>query len=165
MKPSSRDSDTTVVEFPQPRPGSESDFERKWGKKVAAYGYTIVPSVLLRGQHRLGVTPLQFNIIMQLLDCWWRAGDHPRPPKIEVATRIGIHPRTISKNVRELETAGLIKRIGRRSMFGDWHANEYDFRGLAAKLKEIEPELTTAKQTKRDLRRAAETPKGRRSRK
>jgi hypothetical protein len=159
--------DETVVAF-QPKQSpqdSETAFGKRWGTKLRAYGYTMLPSVLVHAQHRLGLTPMQFNILVQIIDCWWLTGnDRPRPSKAMIVSRSGIRPRTIQNNIRALEKKGYVKRIPRRSPYGDWHANEYDFSGLIAKLHDIEPELSAARESKRVQRRVAETPKGRRSR-
>src|SRR4051812_6797635 len=42
--------------------------ERKWGKRVMDLGFCIVPSLLLRAQRRLGLSPTQLAILMHLAD-------------------------------------------------------------------------------------------------
>lgn len=53
----------TVVEFPKNPPKAASSHERIWGKPVLTHGYTALPSILIQAQSRLGITPLQFNIL------------------------------------------------------------------------------------------------------
>ena len=36
-------------------------------------GFCTVPSLLMQAQARLGINPVQFNIIMHLADIWWEA--------------------------------------------------------------------------------------------
>ena len=61
---------STVVEFPKKPAKTVSSHEKIWGKPVLGHGYTALPSILIQAQSRLGITPLQFNILAQLLDYW-----------------------------------------------------------------------------------------------
>ena len=47
------------------RPSDRSS-ERKWGKEGMNLGFCIVPSLLVRGQQRLGLNPTQLAIVLQL---------------------------------------------------------------------------------------------------
>ena len=156
-----RKSESTVVEFPGGK-GSGRTAERKWGKQVIGYGFTIAPSLLMQAQRRLGLSPLQFNIILHLMDFWWEAGRKPFPSKKELAERTNVHPRTIQKNIAALENQGLVKRIARKSPAGDPGTNMYDLTGLVARLKKLEPEFRAAKEERQEIRRDIAKPGGRR---
>lgn len=146
----------------KPTETDDKELERKWGKKVIACGYTAVPSVLIRGQQRLGLTPVQLNVLLQLLDHWWRRDSLPFPSKKTIASRLDMDPRYIQKVIAQLEQAGFIRRIARTTRFGDRDSNAFDLTGLVDKLKALEPEFTKAKEDKRRIQKTVETPKGRR---
>ncbi len=59
-----------IIRFPKGDSKKPSSTERIWGKPVLSHGYTAIPSILIQAQSRLGITPLQMNIIIQLLDYW-----------------------------------------------------------------------------------------------
>ncbi len=136
--------------------------ERIWGKRVVSHGYAGVPSILLRAQSRLGVSPLQFAILVQLLDYWRDPERAPFPSKLDLASRIGVKPKTIQLNMAQLEKAGLVKRELRRSAFGDWTSNVYHLDGLIAKIQGFEPEFQAERERREAERRRMSTPRGRR---
>lgn len=152
---------SNIVDFP-PGAAKGKKAEKMWGKSVIGYGFTITPSLLIQGQRRLGLSPLQFNIILHLMDFWWEPDRKPFPSKAELAERLDVHPRTVQKNIAELEGQGLIKRIQRMSPAGDPGTNIYDLTGLVRQLKKLEPEFRKAKEDRQELRRTVATPKDRR---
>jgi|HubBroStandDraft_1064217.scaffolds.fasta_scaffold00257_30 predicted transcriptional regulator len=158
--------DTTasaVVEFPKQPPRTISSHERIWGKPILSHGYTALPSILIQAQSRLGITPLQFNILAQLLDYWRDPARAPFPSKADLASRIGCKPKTIQTNIRALENAGLVRREMRRTAAGDWNSNIYHLEGLVARVQKLEPEFAEAKTKKREAQKRVETPKHRRN--
>jgi hypothetical protein len=150
-----------VVHFPTTEK-AKSSTERIWGKAVRNYGYTGIPSILIQGQRRLGVTPLQMNILIQLLDYFYDPTRHPFPRKAEIADRMGVSAKTIQLNMRALEQAGLIRREIRRKAAGDYDSNIYHLDGLIARVRDLEPEFRAAKEARRRAKRHVETPLGRR---
>lgn len=140
-----------------------SSTERIWGKAVLAHGYTAIPSILIQAQARLGVTPLQMNILVQLLEYWRDPGRHPFPTKKEIAARIGVTDKTIQTNIRQLELAGLLRREQRKTAAGDWGSNIYHLDGLVERVRKLEPDFTAAREKRRRAKEQAETPAGRRS--
>lgn len=154
-----------VVDFPKAVSKAVSSHERIWGKPVLAYGYTSLPSIFIQAQSRLGVSPLQFNILAQLLDYWHDPGRAPFPSKADLAARIGCSAKTIQTNIRALERAGLVLREMRRTAAGDWNSNVYRLDGLVRRIQQLEPEFAEARRRRREAQqaqRAAETSKGRR---
>lgn len=152
----------TVVEFPKP-PKKVSSTEGIWGKAVTGHGYAGIPNILIRGQGRLGLSPLQFNIVVQLLEYWRDPGRPPFPSKEELAMRMGVKAKTIQTNMRALEKAGLVRRELRKTGAGDWNSNIYHLDGLVARLQKLEPEFAQEKKDREAMRRRVETPAGKRA--
>ena len=156
-----------VVPFPTAMPAKKaSSTEKIWGKAVAGYGYTGIPSILIQAQSRLGVSPLQFNIIIQLLDYWRDPSRRPFPSKREVAGRIGVNEKTIQTNIRALEQAGLIRRELRRTAAGDYDSNIYHPDGLVERIRALKPDFAKVRDAKaklREARHSAETSPHRRA--
>jgi len=150
-----------VVPFPTGEK-AKSSTERIWGKAVRNYGYTGVPSILIQAQRRLGVTPLQMNIVLQLLDYFYDPTRHPFPRKQEIADRMGVSAKSIQNNMRALEQAGLIQREIRKKAAGDYDSNIYHLDGLIARVRALEPEFRTAKEERQRTKRRVEMPRGRR---
>jgi hypothetical protein len=157
---SSMQDTASIVSFPKEPKKKPSSTERIWGKAVNSHGYTGVPSVLIQGQRRLGITPLQMNIILQLLDYWIEPSRKPFRRKKELAARIRVTEKTIQNNIRELEKAGLINREFRKTAAGDWNSNIYHLDGLVAKVQALEPDFAESKQKRKDAKQAAQTPAG-----
>lgn len=139
----------------KPRNGASAD---KWGAKVIALGFCILPSLLLRAQRRLRLTPTQLAVLIQLADFWWDAGRKPFPKKADLAQRLGLSERQVQRYIAELEEAGFVKRIERRAAHRGKISNEYDLQGLVKKLSEIEPDFREAAEGARAAREAAQRP-------
>jgi hypothetical protein len=154
-------STATVVEFPKPKKVHST--ERIWGKAVTSHGYAGVPNLLIRSQSRLGLSPLQFNIVVQLLEYWHDPNRPPFPSKEELAGRMGIKAKTIQTNIRALEKAGLVRRELRKTSAGDWNSNIYHLDGLIARLQALEPEFAKAREERKAAKRRVETPAGKRA--
>ena len=131
-----------VVKSQSPKKGDIKALEKRWGTRVWAIGFTGVPSLLIRGQRRLGLSPVQLNVLLQLLDHWQKRGNMPLPSKKTIAERMGMTPRYIQQIIKELEGAGFVARKFRKTSVGDWNTNVYDLGGLVRKLQELEPEFT-----------------------
>jgi predicted transcriptional regulator len=153
----------TVVRFPARGGKKRSSTEQIWGRRVYQHGYAGVPSILIRAQRRLGLSPTQFNIVIQLLDYWFDPARKPFPTKRDLADRIGVTVKTVQNNIRALENSGLIYREKRRSAAGDWSSNIYHLDGLIQKVQELEPDFTAAREQRRAARARAETPIGKRA--
>jgi Helix-turn-helix domain len=121
-------------------------------------GYTVIPNLLLQGQGRLGISPVQLNVIVQLIQHWWDAGSDPFLQKDTIARRMGKSPRQIQRYLTELEEAGLIKRIPRFKGHKAQTSNAYGLDGLVAKLTLIEPAFAKEAEQKRLRQKKVETP-------
>lgn len=138
---------------------AEQISDKKWGKDVMKLGFSIVPSLLLRAQQRLGLNPTQLAVLMQLADYWWSQDNKPRPSKQALSERLGLSTRQIQRYIAELETAGLVKRIERTAAHRGKLSNEYDLSGLVKRLKEIAPDVAKANELKRQATRKGGLPK------
>jgi hypothetical protein len=149
-----------VLEFPSTKPiRKTSSTEAIWGKAVATHGYAGIPSILIRAQGRLGLSPMQFSIVVQLLEYWHEPARRPFPSKRDLAERMGVTEKAIQLNVAALEKAGLIRREKRRTPSGDWDSNIYHLDGLVQRVQALEPDFArerTAKKAWRDARKDAE---------
>ncbi len=128
--------------------------ERKWSRNIMRTGWTAVPAVLLEKQHALSLSPIDLNILLQLMKYWWRADDPPFPSKAAIAEAIGVSSRTVQRRITYMEELGLIERRRRRGPLG---TNAIHFDGL---IRELEPhaeqmvkERERRKKAKRDQRR------------
>ena len=141
-----------VIRFPGKETGRAS--EKKWGNEVIALGFCIVPSLLLRAQNRLGLSPTQLAILLQLCDFWWDRERKPYPSKAVLAEQLGLSPRQIQRHIADLETAGLVERVERRALHGGKLTNLYDLNGLVQHLKKLEPEFREVGDAAKTARRA-----------
>jgi DNA-binding FadR family transcriptional regulator len=130
--------------------------------RLHRHGYAGIASILIQLQRRIGLNPVQMNIIIQLLDYWFEPTRKPFPSKRDLANRIGVTEKTIQNNTRALEKAGLLVREKRRTAAGDWNSNIYHLDGLVAKVQGLEPEFAAEEKKRRKARAALETPVGRR---
>jgi len=85
-----------------PRP-NKSSTERIFGTEVMGHGYTGVPNTMVRAQSRLGLNPVQFNILIQLLSYCMDPANPPFPTKRELRDRTGLSDATLKKHMRALE--------------------------------------------------------------
>jgi predicted transcriptional regulator len=126
--------------------------EKKWGKAAIDAGYTVIPVVMLKYQNRLGLKPVDLNVLLQVLSYWWKEGGLPRPSKKSLAAALGVDITTIRRRLVRLEAAGFLHRVARRTATGRNQANVYDPSGLIAKLKPFADE-ELAEIQKRKLRK------------
>lgn len=129
-------------------------FVDRWGPDVARIGFTMIPSLLLKAQHRLGLSPTQLVVLLQIADHWWTADDHPWPGKQLLSDKIGIKKRQVQRVVADLEKRGYITRNERVGTHGGTVSNEYDLRPLAAKLQALAPEFQKVEDETKEKRRA-----------
>lgn len=158
--PSAATTPTTTPAVAPASPSSKSSrmAERKWGKDVMSLGFCITPSLLLKAQKRLRLTPPQFVVLLHLMDIWWDEERLPWPSKRHLAERIGMGERRVQAIVAELEEAGLVTRLERRNRFGGKTSNAYDLGGLVNRLRQIAPDFIQAEAKAKRLRREAAQP-------
>lgn len=132
--------------------------ERKWGKGVMDLGFSIIPSLLLRAQPRLKLSPTQLAVLMHLADYWWDVDRKPFPSKATLGERLGLSPRQVQRYTAELEDMGYLKRNQRYAHHRGKISNEYDLSGLVKRLKELEPEFREVEEVAKSSRRAVARP-------
>jgi hypothetical protein len=73
MSADTRDTGVNVITLadmaaPAGKADTRKASEKKFGKPVMDVGFCVTPSVLITARARIGLTPVQFNIVMHLLD-------------------------------------------------------------------------------------------------
>lgn len=126
----------------------------KWGKDVMDLGFCVVPSLLMRAQRRLNLSPTQLAVLLQLCDFWWDKERKPFPSKETLAQRLSLSERQVQRYIAELENEGLVRRIERRASNGGKLSNTYDLSGLVNRLQNLEPEFRQVEQETRAARKA-----------
>lgn len=160
--------DDTQADTDPATPLKAGRFEAIWGKPVAGHGYAAIPSVLIRAQGRLGLSPLQFCIVSQLLEYWWEPQRIPFPSKRQLAARIGVTEKAIQLNMAALEKGGFVRRELRKTALGDYDTNRYHLTGLVDRIRKLEPDFAkeaAAKTAWRNARTDAELSPHRRRKK
>ena len=122
---------------------------KKWGRAVLDLGFCVIPSLLLRGQARLGISPVQLVILLHIIDHWWFAEQLPFPSKASIASRCNLSPRQVQRYRTELEERGYLKRVDRFADHKGQQSNYYDLTGLVAHLKKLEPEFTSVEEMRK----------------
>jgi Helix-turn-helix domain len=82
----------------------------KWGDALNA-GFQLVPDVLLKHQSRLGLSPVDLAVLLNVLMHWWFAEQLPFPETFLIARRMGVGQRTVQRSLQRLEQLGLIERV------------------------------------------------------
>lgn len=142
------------------RQKAELESEKKWGRAVMAFGYSMVPSLIFHAQARLGLSPTQLVVLLHLADYWWHREQMPFPSKAALAQRMNLTPRQIQRYLTELENGGFIKRGNRFAGHKGQQSNEYDMTGLVDKLKKFEPEFRQVKEQAKEQARNVAKPGG-----
>jgi hypothetical protein len=82
----------------------------RWGPAVDA-GFVAVPNALVRAQDKLGLSPIDVVVLLNILMHWWHRDRLPTPRSTAIAKRTGIGHRTVQRSLRKLEKLGLLQRI------------------------------------------------------
>jgi predicted transcriptional regulator len=144
-----------------PLPTSRSDQRRSaalWTGTIIDRGYSIVPTILLWGQAKLGLTPDEMNVLLQLISHRWTAGSDPHPGKDLIATRMGREPRTVQRHIAALERRGFVRRVKRVRHHKGQDTNGYDLGGLIEKLEALAPEFKKVSEQNKLRRMKVEKP-------
>lgn len=157
-------SETADIALLHPGKAATQASQKKWGKEVMKLGFSIIPSLLLRAQQRLGLSPTHLAVLLQLADYWWDQERKPYPSKKALSERLGLSPRQVQRYVAELEVAGLVQRIERRAAHKGKLSNFYDLSGLVERLKALEPEFREVQAEAKEMKRQVAKPGGLRRR-
>lgn len=134
--------------------------EKKWGKPTVENGWTLLPNILLERQAVLGVTPTEMNVLLHILKHWWQADSLPFPEMNTIAAAMGVSRSTVQRSIRNMEKAGLLQRIERKSANGGNTSNMYDFSGLVKHLKPYAADELKKKKAAKAEKAKRLTPKG-----
>jgi DNA-binding MarR family transcriptional regulator len=123
---------------------------KKWGPTLIEAGWTLVPNTLIERQKKLGLDPLDLNILLHLMSHWWEPGNKPRPSKKSIAVAVGRDPRTVQRRIARLEKEGLLTRERR---FGDskgTQTNRYHLDGLIQAATPLAAETLEERKAKKE---------------
>jgi hypothetical protein len=126
------DGDAAGTFRPRPRRAG-TGVAARWSRSIAAAGWCPVPFVLLANLDALELSPSEALLLVQIASFRWDSR-LPFPTTSELARRMRMTPRGITKLLKGLEERGFIsrQRHGRR--------REFDMSGLQAKLEKFAAE-------------------------
>ncbi len=104
--------------------------EKKWGKPLIDAGWSLIPATIIERQQALGLDALDMNIILHIVNHWWKADSKPFPSKTKIANAVGVTARTVQRRIAEMEKGGLIRREERRIPNTGSKTNIYHLDGL-----------------------------------
>lgn len=120
----------------------KTQFEDKWGEEALLLGWTAIPTSLFFLQGALSISPIAFNVLLNLLAHWWKLHEWPHPSQENLAARIGVSVRTVQRGLFELEDKGLIiKTKTSRDHHKYKGRNIYDLSNLVDVLNKLTPNL------------------------
>lgn len=139
--PTIETSATTPTEGAKAPAETKGTLTEKWGKETMAAGFTVVPSILLRSQKRLGINANELAVLVHLMEHWWQPGSMPWPSKRKIAERLDVSEKTVQRAAAKLEKLQLITRVGRFVEGKGRTSNGYDLSRLVQKLTDISIEV------------------------
>lgn len=101
----------------------------RWGDAAGA-GFTPVPNTLMRAQAKLGLSPTEVVVVLNILLHWWERDRMPFPSTPAIAKRSGLSVRTVQRSLKSLEEKGLIGRVRERNEQNKNKRARYDLSGL-----------------------------------
>lgn len=117
-------------------------FVDKWGVQTSDLGWTAVPIALLFLQGKLKISPIEMNVLINLLMHWWKLDQLPYPSQDAIAYRIGVSKRTIQRAIARLESLKVISVVANpRGSPVFKGRNAYDLSPLVKLLDEMTMEL------------------------
>ncbi len=128
---------------PHNRELNQKNLIQKWTKPVYEKGWTALPMPLL-DLPALGLRPLTFAVLVQLVSFWWLPAKKPFPSRTTLARRLGVSVRTVQRAIDELDELGLIQRLRRKRRDGGHASTEYDLSGLVERLGQVAAAATAA---------------------
>ncbi|MEX6212065.1 helix-turn-helix domain-containing protein [Providencia huaxiensis] len=74
----------------------------KWSDNSLIMGWTAIPNALFFMQRPLELSPINFNVLLNLFSHWWETGAWPYPSQKGLASRMGVSVRTVQRSLDEL---------------------------------------------------------------
>jgi len=119
---------------------SKAALEAKWGNATLSMGWTAIPSSLFFLQGTLSISPVAFNVLLNLLAHWWKLHEWPHPSQESLAIRMSVSVRTVQRGLAELENMGLITRKRTSKDHPKYKGrNIYDLSNLVSSLDNLTP--------------------------
>ncbi|MBR9829306.1 MAG: helix-turn-helix domain-containing protein [Oceanospirillales bacterium] len=116
--------------------------ESKWGKTALSMGWTGIPTSLFFLQGTLGLSPVAFNVLLNILLHWWKPHDWPHPSQESIAVRMSVSVRTVQRGIAELEQKGLLTKIKTSKDNPKYKGrNIYDLSLLVSALDTLTPKI------------------------
>lgn len=127
-----------MMDMPDPRQ-SVADL---WGDAVTGgeTGFTPVPDILMRSQAKLGLSPIEVVVLLNILMHWWEAHDWPYPRVSSISRRMGTSQRTVQRTVRSLEDKGFLVHRSAESIGRGPSVRRFDLSGLVFRLQDLAEE-------------------------
>lgn len=121
---------------------SPESFQKKWGENALSLGWTAVPSSLMFLQGTLGISPVAFNVLVNLLAHWWKPNEWPHPSQENMARRMNVSTRTVQRGIYELEQMGLVTKRRTSKDHPKYRGrNIYDLTKLVESLNDLAPDI------------------------
>lgn len=121
---------------------SEKNIERRWGRDALAMGWTAIPASLFFLQGTLSISPVAFNVLLNLITHWWKPYEWPHPSQESIAIRMSVSVRTVQRGIGELESKGLLIRIKTSKDNPKYRGrNIYDLSKLVDALNHLTPNM------------------------
>lgn len=112
-----------------------SEPRAKWGDALDT-GFSIIPDVIFKYQHRLGLSAFDTVLVLNIASHWWKADELPYPRLSKLAERMGTTPRTVERRIAALQKTGLLRRLPKEQHEG-LVIRRFDLSGLTAQLQEL----------------------------
>lgn len=107
----------------------------KWGAAGHA-GFQLVPDLLLKNQAKLGLSPTDLVVLLNITMHWWYAGQRPFPRTSIIAKRMDVQTRTVQRSVERLRQLGLLQKV--KETLSDGGEREVcDLTGLVEQLSHL----------------------------
>ncbi|MGL4835209.1 MAG: helix-turn-helix domain-containing protein [Shewanella sp.] len=121
---------------------SEKNLISRWGNDALVMGWTAIPASLFFLQGSLSLTPIAFNVLLNLITHWWKPHEWPHPSQESISIRVGVSIRTVQRGITELEQKGILTRIKTSKDNPKYRGrNIYDLSKLVDALNELSPEI------------------------
>ncbi len=102
-------------------------------------GYQIVPDVLMRNQHQLGLDATDLVVLLNICMHWWeqRPAEMPHPRPATIARRMGTTTRTVERHIERMCKLGLIEWRPLEKRPKAAGVRRFDLSGLVSKLRQV----------------------------
>lgn len=110
-------------------PPTVSSISVRFGDPILQAGFTAVPNLILDYYAELGISLPEMMFSIHVWQYWWTK-DLPYPSLQQIAPKMGIERRQISRHVESLKKKGYLKVTERQLPGQGQVASEYDFSPL-----------------------------------